>query len=124
MSKVNVRYIVSDVDIAIPFYTDMLDFKVVMHPAPGFASLSRRDLTIAAQPAGRRRGWTSYVDWSASESRRLEPNTDRSRRHRTTVEKLKAAGARFRNEIVTGNGGKQILIEDPSGNPIELFQSF
>jgi predicted enzyme related to lactoylglutathione lyase len=42
----------------------------------------------------------------------------------TTVEKLKSAGAQFRNEIVTGNGGEQILIEDPSGNPIELFQPF
>ena len=56
MSRVNVRYIVSDVDAAIPFYTDMLDFKVVMHPAPGLRKLVARGFTIAAQPAGCRRG--------------------------------------------------------------------
>ena len=83
MSKVNVRYIVSDVDVAIPFYTDMLDFKLVMHPAPGFASLSRGDLQLLLNRPWCRRGWTSYVDWSGSKSWRLEPHTNRSRRHRS-----------------------------------------
>ena len=124
MSKVNVRYIVSDVDLAIPFYTGMLGFKLEMHPAPGFASLSRGDLQLllnrpAAGGAGQAMadgqlpapgGWNRIQ----IEVEDLE----------ATVEKLKSAGARFRNEIVTGNGGKQILIEDPSGNPIELFQPF
>jgi len=124
MSKVNVRYIVSDVDAAIPFYTDMLGFKLEMHPAPGFASLSRGDLQLLlnrpgaggagqAMPAGQQPapgGWNRIQ----IEIENLE----------ATVAKLKSAGARFRNEIVTGNGGKQILIEDPSGNPIELFQPF
>ena len=124
MSKVNVRYIVNDVDAAIPFYTDMLGFKLEMHPAPGFASLSRGDLQLLlnrpgaggagqAMPAGQQPapgGWNRFQ----IEFENLE----------ATVAKLKSAGARFRNEIVTGNGGKQILIEDPSGNPIELFQSF
>jgi catechol 2,3-dioxygenase-like lactoylglutathione lyase family enzyme len=124
MSKVNVRYIVNDVDAAIPFYTDMLGFKLEMHPAPGFASLSRGDLQSLlnrpgaggagqAMPAGQHPapgGWNRIQ----IEIENLE----------ATVASLKSAGARFRNEIVTGNGGKQILIEDPSGNPIELFQPF
>ena len=124
MSKVNVRYIVNDVDAAIPFYTDMLGFKLEMHPAPGFASLSRGDLQLLlnrpgaggagqAMPAGQHPvpgGWNRIQ----IEIENLE----------AAVASLKTAGARFRNEIVTGNGGKQILIEDPSGNPIELFQSF
>jgi catechol 2,3-dioxygenase-like lactoylglutathione lyase family enzyme len=124
MSKVNVRYIVNDVDAAIPFYTDMLGFKVEMHPAPGFASLSRGDLQLLlnrpgaggagqAMPGGQHPapgGWNRIQ----IEVEDLE----------AIVKKLKAAGARFRNEIVTGNGGKQILVEDPSGNAIELFQPF
>ena len=124
MSKVNVRYIVNDVDAAIPFYTDLLGFKLEMHPAPGFASLSRGELQLLlnrpgaggagqAMPAGQQPapgGWNRFQ----IEIENLE----------ATVAKLKSAGARFRNEIVTGNGGKQILIEDPSGNPIELFQPF
>ena len=124
MSKINVRYIVNDVDGAIPFYTEMLGFKLDMHPAPGFASLSRGDLQLLlnrpgaggagqAMPDGQRPapgGWNRIQ----VEVEDLE----------ATVAKLKAAGARFRNEILTGNGGKQILIEDPSGNPIELFQPF
>lgn len=124
MSKVSVRYIVRDVDAAIPFYTEMLGFKVDMHPAPGFASLSRGNLQLLlnrpgaggagqAVPAGQLPapgGWNRIQ----IEVEDLE----------AIVEKLKSAGGRFRNEIVTGNGGKQILIEDPSGNPIELFQRF
>ena len=124
MSNVNVRYIVNDVDAAIPFYTGMLGFKLEMHPAPGFASLSRGNLQLLlnrpgaggagqAMPEGRRPtpgGWN-----------RMQIEVDDLE---ATVEKLKSAGARFRNEIVTGNGGKQILLEDPSGNPIELVQPF
>jgi catechol 2,3-dioxygenase-like lactoylglutathione lyase family enzyme len=124
MSKVNVRYIVNDVDAVIPFYTDMLGFKLDMHPAPGFAALSRGDLQLLlnrpsaggagqAMPDGHLPapgGWNRIQ----IEVENLE----------ATVEKLKRAGGRFRNEIVTGNGGKQILVEDPSGNPIELFQPF
>ena len=124
MSKINVRYIVNDVDTAIPFYTGVLGFKLEMHPAPGFASLSRGNLQLLlnrpgaggagqAMPEGQRPapgGWN-----------RIQIEVDDLE---ATVEKLKSASARFRNEIVTGNGGKQILIEDPSGNPIELFQPF
>ena len=124
MGKVSVRYIVNDVDAAIPFYTGMLGFKLDMHPAPGFASLSRGDLQLLlnrpgaggagqAMPAGQHPapgGWNRIQ----IEVEDLE----------ATVEKLKGESARFRNDIVTGNGGKQILVEDPSGNAVELFQPF
>jgi catechol 2,3-dioxygenase-like lactoylglutathione lyase family enzyme len=124
MSKVSVRYIVRDVDTAIPFYTDMLGFKVEMHPAPGFASLSRGDLQLLLNRPGAGGAGQAMPDsqlpapggWN-----RIQIEVEDLE---ATVTKLKGAGGRFRNEIVTGNGGKQILIEDPSGNPIELFQPF
>jgi catechol 2,3-dioxygenase-like lactoylglutathione lyase family enzyme len=124
MSTVAVRYIVDDVAAAIPFYTGLLGFKLDMHPAPGFARLSRGDLQLLlnrpgaggagqAMPAGQHPtpgGWNRIQ----IEVEDLE----------ATVEKLKGEGARFRNDIVIGNGGKQILVEDPSGNAVELFQPF
>ncbi len=124
MSKVSVRYIVSDVDAAIPFYTDMLGFKVEMRPAPGFASLSRGDLQLLLNRPGAGGAGQAMPDgrlpapggWN-----RIQIEVEDLE---ATVEKLKRAGGRFRNEIVTGGGGKQILVEDPSGNPIELFQPF
>jgi catechol 2,3-dioxygenase-like lactoylglutathione lyase family enzyme len=124
MSKVNVRYIVSDVDAVIPFYTEMLGFKLDMHPAPGFASLSRGDLQLLLNRAGAGGAGQAMPDgrlpapggWN-----RIQIEVEDLE---TTVKKLKSAGGRFRNDIVTGNGGKQILLEDPSGNPIELFQPF
>jgi catechol 2,3-dioxygenase-like lactoylglutathione lyase family enzyme len=124
MSKVNVRYIVNDVDAVIPFYTDMLGFKLEMHPAPGFASLSRGDLQLLLNRPGAGGAGQAMPDsqrpapggWN-----RIQIEVDDLE---ATVEKLRKAGARFRNEIVTGNGGKQILVEDPSGNAVELFQPF
>lgn len=119
---VSVRYIVDDVDAAIAFYSQALGFRVEMHPAPGFAALSLGELRLllnrpqaggAGQdmPDGRSPapgGWNRI---------QIEVNDLVS-----TVERLKAMNCRFRNEIVEGNGGKQILLEDPSGNPVELFQ--
>ena len=124
MSKVSVRYIVSDVDAVLPFYTDMLGFKIEMHPAPGFASLSRGNLRLLLNRPGAGGAGQAMPDnqfpapggWN-----RIQIEVEDLE---ATVEKLKSAGGRFRNEIVTGNGGKQILIEDPSGNAIELFQPF
>jgi len=124
MSKVSVRYIVNDVDAVIPFYADMLGFKVEMHPAPGFASLSRGDLQLLVNRPGAGGAGQPMADnqlpapggWNRIQ---IEVNDLVA-----TVEKLKRQGARFRNTIVTGNGGKQILLEDPSGNPVELFQPF
>ena len=124
MGKVSVRYIVSDVDAAIPFYTDMLGFKLDMRPAPGFASLSRGDLQLLLNRPGAGGAGQAMPDgrlpapggWN-----RIQIEVEDLE---ATVEKLKRAGGLFRNEIVTGGGGKQILVEDPSGNPIELFQPF
>jgi catechol 2,3-dioxygenase-like lactoylglutathione lyase family enzyme len=122
MSKVNVRYIVSDVDAAIPFYTDILGFKVDMHPAPGFASLSRGDLQLLLNRPGAGGAGQAMPDGQLPAPggwNRIQIEVEDLE---AAVEKLKSAGGRFRNAIVAGNGGKQILIEDPSGNPIELFQ--
>lgn len=121
---VSVRYIVADVDAAIPFYTEMLGFKVDMHPAPGFAALSCGELRLLLNRPGAGGAGQAMPDGAQPQPggwNRIQIEVDDIE---TTVSRLKAAGARFRNEIVTGNGGKQILVEDPSGNPIELFQPF
>jgi catechol 2,3-dioxygenase-like lactoylglutathione lyase family enzyme len=124
MGKVNVRYIVNDVDRAIPFYTEMLGFKLEMHPAPGFASLSRGDLQLLLNRPGAGGAGQAMPDGQVPAPggwNRIQIEVDDLE---ATVDKLRNAHGRFRNAIVTGNGGKQILIEDPSGNPIELFQPF
>jgi catechol 2,3-dioxygenase-like lactoylglutathione lyase family enzyme len=123
MATVSVRYIVDDVDVAISFYTQHLGFDLDLHPAPTFAILSRGDLRLllnaptgpggAAQPMpdGRKPepgGWN-----------RIQLQVDDLA---TQVETLRRAGLRFRNDIVTGIGGRQILLDDPAGNPIELFE--
>src|SRR5690242_4444572 len=123
MATVSVRYIVDDVDAAIAFYTRHLGFAEVMHPAPAFAMLSRGDLRLVlSAPGGGPGGGQAMPDgtlpapggWNRFQ---LEVGDLES-----LVGQLRAAGARFRNEIVTGVGGKQILVEDPSGNPVELFE--
>ena len=124
MSKVSVRYIVDDVDAAIPFYAERLGFTVEMHPAPGFASLSRGDLQLLLNRPGAGGAGQSMDDGRVPAPggwNRIQIEVEDIE---ATVEQLKRDGARFRNEIVTGNGGKQVLVEDPSGNPIELFQPF
>jgi catechol 2,3-dioxygenase-like lactoylglutathione lyase family enzyme len=125
MSTVRVRYIVDDVDAAIGFYTEQLGFKVDMHPAPGFAALSRGDLQILFnRPGGGGGAGQAMPDGTMPAPggwNRVQLEVDDLE---ATVEMLRKSGARFRNEIVTGNGGKQILVEDPAGNPIELFQPF
>ncbi|MDA0366585.1 MAG: VOC family protein [Chloroflexi bacterium] len=117
-----VRYLVNDVDAAIAFYVDQLGFTLTERMGPPFAMVSRDDLrlwlsgprTSAARPmpdgsAPAAGGWNRLV---------VEVPDIEER-----VAALRAAGARFRNEIVTGPGGSQILVEDPSGNPVELFQA-
>ncbi len=122
MAKVGVRYIVADVDAAIPFYTDLLGFTLEMHPAPGFASLALGDLQLFLNRPGAGGAGPSMPTGQAPEpggwNRFQVQVTDLE----ATVERLKAAGCQFRSEIINGNGGKQILVNDPSGNPIELFQ--
>ncbi len=123
MATVSVRYIVNDVDEAIAFYCRQLDFKEEMHPAPTFAMLSRGDLRLVlSATGGGPGGGQAMPDGSLPQPggwNRFSievPNLD------ATVEALQSSGARFRNDVVTGVGGKQILLEDPSGNPIELFE--
>jgi len=120
---VNVRYIVDDVDAAIEFYTRHLDFEKVMHPAPTLAMLSRGDLRLAlSAPGGAGGGGQAMPDGTRPEpggwNRFMVEVGDLA----ATVEQLRAAGTRFRNDIVIGVGGKQILLDDPSGNPVELFE--
>ena len=124
MSKVNVRYIVNDVDAAIPFYTDMLGFKLDIHPAPGFASLSRGDLQLLLNRPGAGGAGQAMGDGQSPAPGGWNRIQIEVKDIEATVNKLKNSGGDFRNNIVTGNGGKQILIEDRSGNSIELFQSF
>jgi catechol 2,3-dioxygenase-like lactoylglutathione lyase family enzyme len=123
LATVQVRYIVNDVDAALAFYCRHLGFHEDMHPSPTFAMLSRRDLRLVlsvpsanagggqSMPDGTRQapgGWNRF----AIEVADLE----------AVVEQLRAAGVHLRNDVVTGVGGKQIIVDDPSGNPVELFQ--
>ncbi len=121
--SVQVRYIVHDVDAAIEFYTKQLGFELVMHPAPPCAMLRRGELRLAlSAPNPRGGGGQSMPDGTKPQPggwNRFAIEVDDIE---CAVRDLRAAGARFRNDIVTGVGGKQILLEDPSGNPIELFQ--
>ena len=123
MATVSVRYIVHDVDAAIAFYTQYLGFTEVMHPAPAFAMLSRGDLRLVlSKPGGGPGGGQAMPDGSVPAPGGWNRFTIEVSDLGSTVEKLRAAGVRFRNEIVTGTGGRQILAEDPSGNPVELFE--
>jgi catechol 2,3-dioxygenase-like lactoylglutathione lyase family enzyme len=126
MATVSVRYIVNDVDAALAFYCQHLGFHEVMHPDPAFAMLTRGDLRLVLvapvgpehrgggskpMPDGTKQtpgGWNRFA---------LEVSDLAG-----TVDTLRAAGVHFRNDIVTGVGGKQIIVDDPSGNPIELFE--
>jgi catechol 2,3-dioxygenase-like lactoylglutathione lyase family enzyme len=120
-----VRYIVNDVDAAITFYTKMLDFKVVMHPNSNFGMLMLDDLRlILVQPSGQAGGGQEMSDGTRQTPggwNRISLDVEDLD---SLVEKLKKAGCTFRNEMVMGVGGKQILLNDPSGNLVELFQYY
>ena len=118
----NVRYLVRDVDAALAFYVGALGFELAERWGPPFAMVRRGDLSLwlagpsssAARPMPDGRapepgGWNRFV----VEVEDLEP----------IVERLREAGATFRNDIVNGPGGRQILVDDPDGNPIELFEA-
>jgi catechol 2,3-dioxygenase-like lactoylglutathione lyase family enzyme len=123
MATVSVRYIVHDVDEAIGFYCGQLGFQEVMHPAPTFAMLSHGDLRLVLSAAGGGPGGGQAMpDGTVPEPGGWNRFSLEVSDLGATVERLRNAGARFRNEIVTGVGGKQILVEDPSGNPVELFE--
>jgi catechol 2,3-dioxygenase-like lactoylglutathione lyase family enzyme len=123
MATVQVRYIVTDVDAAIEFYTTQLGFHLDMHPAPPFAMLSRGDLRLAlSAPSAMGGGGQSMPDGTKPEPGGWNRFAIEVQDLAATVDALRRAGAHFRNQIVTGVGGKQIIVDDPSGNPIELFQ--
>jgi catechol 2,3-dioxygenase-like lactoylglutathione lyase family enzyme len=123
MATVSVRYIVHDVDAAIEFYCGRLGFEEVMHPAPTFAMLSHGDLRLVlSAPAGGPGGGAAMPDGTLPQPGGWNRFQLEVADIEAAVERLRAAGATFRNEIVTGVGGKQILVEDPSGNPVELFE--
>jgi catechol 2,3-dioxygenase-like lactoylglutathione lyase family enzyme len=123
MATVSVRYIVNDVDAAIAFYTQHLGFDEVMHPAPTFAMLSRGDLRLTlSAPSGAGGGGQPMPDGTKPEPGGWNRFSLEVSDLADTVEKLRKADVRFRNDIVTGVGGKQILLDDPSGNPVELFE--
>jgi catechol 2,3-dioxygenase-like lactoylglutathione lyase family enzyme len=125
MTTVNVRYIVHSVDETITFYTQLLGFSVEMHPGPGFASLVRGNLRLLLTTRGGSGGAAQTMpDGQSPEPggwNRIQIEVDNLA---DLVEKLRSHDAHFRNDIVLGNGGKQILLEDPSGNPIELFEPY
>lgn len=123
MASVQVRYIVRDVDSAIDFYVKHLGFRLEMHPAPPFAMLSLGDLRLVlSAPNPRGGGGQPMPDGTQQQpggwNRFAIEVSDLS----ATVDKLRAAGVHFRNDVVVGVGGKQIIVDDPSGNPIELFE--
>jgi catechol 2,3-dioxygenase-like lactoylglutathione lyase family enzyme len=123
MATVSVRYIVDDVDTAISFYCGKLGFSEKMHPAPTFAMLTRGDLRLVlSAPSSAGGGGQAMPDGTSPEpggwNRFMLEFPDLA----ATVTSLREAGVTFRNDIVTGVGGRQILLNDPSGNPIELFE--
>jgi catechol 2,3-dioxygenase-like lactoylglutathione lyase family enzyme len=123
MATVQIRYIVYDVDSAIAFYCKHLGFQEVMHPAPAFAMLSRGDLRLVlSAPNPAPGGGQSMPDGSTPKPGGWNRFSIEVPDVSSTVEALRKAGVHFRNDIVTGVGGKQIIVEDPSGNPIELFE--
>jgi catechol 2,3-dioxygenase-like lactoylglutathione lyase family enzyme len=120
--SVRVRYIVSDVDAAIVFYTTHLGFDVALHPAPGFAALRRGELELLLNQPGAGGAGQSMPDGSTPAPggwNRIQLEVDELV---SFVERLRATGVTFRGDIIKGQGGDQILVNDPSGNCIELFQ--
>jgi catechol 2,3-dioxygenase-like lactoylglutathione lyase family enzyme len=122
MTTVTVRYIANNVDAAISFYTNHLGFSVDLPPAPGFAALSRGNLRLLLNVPG-----AGGAGQAIPDGRKPEPGGWNRVQIEVAdladkVETLRNTGAHFRNDIVTGRGGKQILLEDPAGNPIELFE--
>ena len=121
MTTVNVRYMVDDVEKSVSFYTTLLGFTLISNMAPAFADVSRGDLRLLLS------GATSSAGRAMPDGRKPEPggwnriqlivdDID------AEVARLRAAGAHFRNDVIKGPGGAQVLVEDPSGNVIELFK--
>jgi catechol 2,3-dioxygenase-like lactoylglutathione lyase family enzyme len=120
---VQVRYIVDSVEDAIAFYVTHLGFHLDMHPAPPFAMLSLGDLRLVlSAPNPRGGGGQPMPDGTPQQPGGWNRFAVQVSDLTTTVERLRSAGVVMRNAIVTGVGGNQVIIEDPSGNPVELFE--
>ena len=122
MATVSIRYIVDDVDEATSFYCEHLGFSEQMHPAPTFAMLQRGDLRLVlSAPGGPGGGGQAMPDGTTPQpggwNRFMLEVDDLA----STADALREAGTRFRSEIIKGVGGSQVIVEDPSGNPVELF---
>ena len=123
MTNVSVRYIVDDVDAAVDFYTSRFQFEVAMRPAPGFALLRRGELRLLLNSPGVGGAGQALADGS-------RPEPGGWNRFQLEVEDLDAdvadlrrADAHLRGDVITGRGGRQALVSDPSGNLVELFES-
>jgi predicted enzyme related to lactoylglutathione lyase len=124
MESFSVRYIVEDVDVAAAFYADVLGFETVMRPAPGFAMLERGPLRLLLNSPGAGAAGATLSDGSVPAPggwNRFQVGVDDLD---ATVRRVEETGASLRGEVVEGRGGRQALLEDPSGNLVELFQSF
>jgi catechol 2,3-dioxygenase-like lactoylglutathione lyase family enzyme len=126
MSSVSIRYIVNDIDAALAFYTGRLGFAVKMHPNDLFAMLTRDELRLVlvkpVGPDGPAGGGGPMPDGTMQQPGGWNRFSIEVSDLAGLVEELRSEGVRFRNDIVTGTGGKQIIVEDPSANPIELFE--
>ncbi|MEP6977250.1 MAG: VOC family protein [Thermoleophilia bacterium] len=122
MEQVNVRYMVNNVEAAIAFYVDRFGFTLLSNQAPAFADVARGNLRLLLS------GPRSSAARPMPDGRQPTPG-GWNRLHfvvadlASEVERLRAAGVTFRNDIIKGPGGSQIVLDDPSGNPIELFQA-
>jgi catechol 2,3-dioxygenase-like lactoylglutathione lyase family enzyme len=123
MPAVTVRYIVTDLDAAVAFYTRHLAFKLQMRPAPTFAMLSRDDLRLLLSvPSGVGGGGQAMPDGRAPEPGGWNRFQLQVKDLPAVIATLRGAGVRLRSDLISGVGGNQVLVEDPSGNPIELFE--
>ena len=116
---VSIRYIVTDVEKSVRFYRDRLGFAVDMFPAPGFAALSLGDLRLLLNAPGAGGAGVAGNDPRPGGWNRLQIETQDLD---ASVRRLREAGVSFRGDIAGGQGGRQILLEDPSGNVVELFE--
>jgi predicted enzyme related to lactoylglutathione lyase len=121
MARVSIRYIVTDVTSAVTFYRDMLGFAVDMQPGTGFAALSLNGMRLLLNQPGAGGAGQQVAGQQPSPGgwNRMQVEVDNLAE---TAKRLKHAGCKFRGEIIIGRGGKQVLVEDPSGNPVELFE--
>jgi catechol 2,3-dioxygenase-like lactoylglutathione lyase family enzyme len=123
VATVSVRYIVDDVDAAITFYCQHLGFEEQMHPAPTFAMLRRGDLRLVlSAPGGGPGGGQAMPDGPLARPGGWNRFTIEVADLAATADRLREAGVHLRSNLITGVGGKQVVIDDPSGNPVELFE--